>query len=596
MSDKNRTSFPSLLNESGNIRCYMNNCNLIPLINIKEKNGKFVINSICRNGHSLKNIPINEFLLKSKSIELENQNCYFCKLNEKNNKIKLFFCPECQKYVCRNEECEFKHKNCKGLKKENLIDMKKFDDYCIRHGENLINFCIDCQKSFCCDCDEHKKHKISSFINIGLNQNEKNILDDNISKAFFGLERMRTLFNLTIEQFKKEFDSYYEMNKNLLILNQLILRNYKKDKNGEIILNVINNVKYLKKDFFNHSFKGENMLTKLKHFHQLIYQSIYLMKEKKNINRKISYNLENNFKTLKEHSSYVYNILFLEDGRLSSCSSDSNLIIYTKTNYTPDLIIKEHSNSIFYHTQLRNKNIVTCSYDKLIKIIKLLPENKYIVIQTLIGHDNSVLKILETYDNKLISCSSDLTMKVWEENEKNKNFYCIQTIFIGNIDNSDTNILLINENEIVSSSCEDKFIIFWNLKKNFSLIQKIENIDCNYSKNSMHLINDNSLLIGGYENNKGIYLINIINHQIIKNIVPTLNYVYSIIELINGTILIGAFENNKYCLINYKFENYDLIKIKSKESAHKGEIYDIIGLDNGIIISCSDDSTIKFWN
>ncbi len=60
---------------------------------------------------------------------------------------------------------------------------------------------------------------------------------------------MRTLFNLTIEQFKKEFDSYYEMNKNLLILNQLILRNYKKDKNGEIILNVINNVKYLKKDF-----------------------------------------------------------------------------------------------------------------------------------------------------------------------------------------------------------------------------------------------------------------------------------------------------------------------------------------------------------
>ena len=58
MSDKNRTSFPSLLNESGNIRCYMNNCNLIPLINIKEKNGKFVINSICRNGHSLKNIPI----------------------------------------------------------------------------------------------------------------------------------------------------------------------------------------------------------------------------------------------------------------------------------------------------------------------------------------------------------------------------------------------------------------------------------------------------------------------------------------------------------------------------------------------------------
>ena len=50
--------------------------------------------------------------------------------------------------------------------------MKKFDDYCIRHGENIINFCIDCPKRFFCDCDEHKNHKISSFINIGLNQND----------------------------------------------------------------------------------------------------------------------------------------------------------------------------------------------------------------------------------------------------------------------------------------------------------------------------------------------------------------------------------------------------------------------------------------
>jgi hypothetical protein len=54
----------------------------------------------------------------------------------------------------------------------------------------------------------------------------------------------------------------------------------------------------LKKDFFNHSFKDENILAKLKHFYQLIHQNIYLMKEKKEINPKINYNLMNNFKTL----------------------------------------------------------------------------------------------------------------------------------------------------------------------------------------------------------------------------------------------------------------------------------------------------------
>jgi WD40 repeat protein len=187
-------------------------------------------------------------------------------------------------------------------------------------------------------------------------------------------------------------------------------------------------------------------------------------------------------------------------------------------------------------------------------------------------------------------------MKIWEQNEKNKNFYCIETKKISDTDNSDTNILLINENEIVSSSFDDKYIIFWNLKKNFSKIKKFEDIDCNYSKNSICLIHDNYLLIGGYENNKGIYLININNHETIKNIVSTLNYVCSIFELLNGTILVGAFENHKFCLINYKFVNDNLIKIKSKESAHKGEIFDIIGLEDGTIISCSDDSTIKFWN
>ena len=62
-------------------------------------------------------------------------------------------------------------------------------------------------------------------------------------------------------------------------------------------------------------------------------------------------------------------------------------------------------------------------------------------------------------------------MKIWEKNEKNDSYYCIDSVLISEMDNNDTNILLINENEIVSSSVEDKLLKFWNLKKKFSLIK-----------------------------------------------------------------------------------------------------------------------------
>ena len=139
-----------------------------------------------------------------------------------------------------------------------------------------------------------------------------------------------------------------------------------------------------------------------------------------------------------------------------------------------------------------------------------------------------------------------------EKNEKNDSYYCIDSVLISEMDNNDTNILLINENEIVSSSVEDKLLKFWNLKKNFTLIKVLNNIDCNFSKNSMYIFQDFYLLIGGYESNQGIYIIDIRKYQLIKQCIKNLNYVDSIIGLYNGTILVGAYDNNKYCLINYK--------------------------------------------
>jgi len=92
------------------------------------------------------------------------------------------------------------------------------------------------------------------------------------------------------------------------------------------------------------------------------------------------------------------------------------------------------------------------------KIIKLIGEDKYKIKRILQVYTNYIDKIIEIKENILISISYDKTMKIWELNNENK-FEYIKTINFQNSKN-DCNILKLNENEFVNSSCVDKCIKF----------------------------------------------------------------------------------------------------------------------------------------
>ena len=62
--------------------------------------------------------------------------------------------------------------------------------------------------------------------------------------------------------------------------------------------------------------------------------------------------LKNPIHKLKIHTSYVYCLIVLNDGRLVSGACDDSIIIYNKITYQPDLIIKEHTNYISCIIQL----------------------------------------------------------------------------------------------------------------------------------------------------------------------------------------------------------------------------------------------------
>ena len=113
----------------------------------------------------------------------------------------------------------------------------------------------------------------------------------------------------------------------------------------------------------------------------------------------------------------------------------------------------------------------------------------------------------------------------------------------------------------------------------------------------MCVIKDDLLLIGTYS--IGIYVIDTVNYKIISNLLKKDFYeIFSIIELSNTNILIGLKNNkdNKYYIIEYKYENNKLNEIKSKTDENEKAINGFIEMYDGKIISYSDDKTIKFWS
>ncbi len=302
-------------------------------------------------------------------------------------------------------------------------------------------------------------------------------------------------------------------------------------------------------------------------------------------------NLTNNFKILKNHTSYVYHLSKLNDGRLISCGADWLLNIYKKDSYELQLSIKEHSNGIESFTQLNDGRIITCSWDMTMKIIKLIGEDKYQIEQILQEHTHYVSKVIEIKENELISVSLDKTMKIWKLNNENK-FELLSTFTFQN-NNSYCNILRLNEKEFVTSSQNDKCIKFWN-SNNFSNITTINNIYAPATLKAMCLLEDDILCVGG-NNSKGFYLIKISTHQLIKNILGP-ETIYAINECLDGLFLCSIEdEKGNHSLVKYKYEEQNLKKIYEKEKAHDNYILSCVELNDGTIASGGCDYLIKLW-
>ena len=559
---------------------------------------------------------------------------------------KKYFCNKCQNL---HSELYDEHETIKlNNKDETFIDkckennhINKLEFYCKIHNCLCCGICITKIKG-----EGYGQHSDCDVCHIKDIKNEKK---DKLKENINTLKELSNTIEKSIDELKKIFDEMNKNKEGLKLQIQKIftkLRSALNEKENKLLSDIDNvyDNKYFKEDLIKESEKLPNKIKQSidkgkiidKEWNDInlssyINQCIIIENnineinkineniKKSNINKcnKILYNIEeeqinnlintiqnfgkiitndnlyddfkiemkNPIHKLTNHSSYIYSLCLLNDGRLASGSGDKSIIIYNKNTFEPDLIIKEHNSYICCIIQLSSGELVTCSGDAIIKIFKL-EGVKYEILQTLNYHTSNVYKIAELKNKSLASCSYDSSIIFYlKDNNEYKKDYQIST------KGPCYSIIQTKDSEICFSEENNKAICFFDilerkLKATISNISKCSQIDG--PREHPIMIAKHLLLISGYN------LLSIINtneYKIIRKIdVPNSSWITGVCLLNKNMLLTGDYSK---IIRQWKIDGDNLILISKKEKTHKDDITVLLNIGNGLIASGSDDYTIK---
>ena len=287
--------------------------------------------------------------------------------------------------------------------------------------------------------------------------------------------------------------------------------------------------------------------------------------------------------------SCVYTIYILQDGRIASGDASNNIVIYNRKDFKSELTIKE-SSYIMYLTQLNNGSLVSLLSDGSIKIYELLDNYKYLTLQTIKEHSARVhkLRILDRDDKRFMTCSDDYTIKFFF---KEKNYYKYDYTFKDDV--VIFNILKTREGEIAYSgyNSNGSFIKFYDLESRKILSSSKTKDLYNGLTDSLYKLNDTYLLVGA---SNAILIFDVNQHKQIREIESkNSSVITSFLKLDEKSLLsVDCNGNIKQWII----DEDNLILEKEKNKAHDGQIRMIRKNKDGLIITCSDDTSVKVWN
>jgi len=259
--------------------------------------------------------------------------------------------------------------------------------------------------------------------------------------------------------------------------------------------------------------------------------------------------------------------------------------VIEKKTYKEIQTIREHNGTINSLFKLADGAILSSSADKLMKKIRLTKNYLYYDIEFVFdGYYNYVFKGIELFNRKIISCSWDDKLYLWEE--ENNNQY--QNSLKFNENQRVEDILEISKDKFASVS--DSELKIWN-SNNMAQLHSIKLQKGIVTPNSLCKINDDILISIFYH---AIHLIDLNNYSLINTISMDQGNLSCITKLNDGSILIAEDLNTDnhsiFYLKQYIFEGDELQYISyKKDKFYKSnknndkEIRALIQFSDGII-------------
>ena len=408
----------------------------------------------------------------------------------------------------------------------------------------------------------------------------KIILIPNNDSICFNIYKLNSK-NIYLKTFKLEFLKklkYFEPNHNIKEIFNYILRiiNLKK-------IELIENGNYLKIIFISINYNNLNIelildkkvLDDIKRINTINY----IIKQEKNTKTQfLNINLEK-IKSITAHNDIISSISLFPIGNLVSVSTDKSIKIWDQNLNFIQLIKNAHDDYIYYVNVKDDNFFITCSRDLSIRIWKK-KENKFSLFEIIHNaHYDIINKVIFFPNGKFISCSKDKTIKLWEGKNKHQ---CITMMTHSKSINS---ILLLNDNNILITSGEDG-TKFWNFNSCQCNLY-IENAIIYFNGDTLVRLDKDRIIIGGYK----IHIFSFEEKKIIKNIDIKFDcYGICVLEDKNIFLVCGSCKD----ILIFRCDNYENIYIKN--NVHDFNITGLIRIRDNLICSYSIDTSIKLWS
>ena len=548
--------------------------------------------------------------------------------------LAVNYCFQCEQFLC--SLCKTIHST---LNKDHILSDEeiKIDMICDRHleGNEIVSYCSECNRNLCENClKEHNIHhdiynlktcfpknltdkyfedfKLIHITFFKYINEAKKIIDEKISE----LEERTDEIKTAIKTMNCTYEKNNEMNQDLIKLISLMFENYYNTIENSPNFNIIFQLKILTR--FNNNLKpfkyDENipLLDNISNFTNYL-NKIYIIKT---INTPLE--IKEITKIPKLNNTRV--LLNLGGSKLASGNMESDIQIFDINTKNIVKCIVGHFFSVTAMCFIDNKYIISGGSDTAMNIYDPSifiddDESNDDIRETcyrgfLLGHENTVSKIIQFKDGKVATCSFDKKINIFGKclsNEAKEDFPVIELTeeekekIEKEKEKSNSNTITNNSNkeeEIKEPENKEQQEIQEQPKQElyYLNLEKLATYELPNKVFDICELKDGSLIACCLDKTLKIY-----NMENLKLSQPEkeikLDYTpLKVASLPDGRIVVAFGENPKFGIKIYKLDENKEITLEKEFIEHQKLITCLYILEDGKIVTTSMDGTAVFYN